>query len=521
MAEPTPQKRRYDPIRRSLGILAVTVLLLTMTSNLVLSSDSRGGSPPDVLFIIVDDLNDWVGCLDGYPGVKTPNIDRLTRRGTLFTNAHCASSVCNPSRTATMTGLNPSTTGIYNNGHWWRPHLPDVVVLPAHFKASGYQVVGGGKTFHHTLGFNPPDSWHRYFHQVADAPWHFDYLVPGEHTSKPGLHWPQGFPLNQIDEVRLGKRPPANYREFDWGPLDKPDREMGDGQMIAWAVDVLGRTHEAPLFLAAGIYRPHLPWYVPRKYFDMYPEEEITLPEVKEDDLDDVPPPGREMAMARYEDFQLIRRTGKYRQAIQSYLASISFADAMVGRLLDALDASPRADDTIVVLWSDHGWHLGEKLHWHKMTLWERATRVPLVIVAPGVTKPAARCTRPVSLVDLYPTLIELCGLAPKKNLDGKSLVPLLRDPAAPWDRPALITYQRGNHAVRSDRWRYIRYADGSEELYDLATDPNEWTNLADRTEQAHVKEDLSRWLPKTDAPNAPGKGAYKFDPQTYQWRRK
>ena len=476
---------------------------------------------PNVLFVIVDDMNDWVGCLGGYPGVRTPNIDRLARRGVLFSNAHCASSVCNPSRTATMTGLRPSTTGIYNNGHWWRPHLPDVVVLPAYFKAHGYHVAGGGKTFHHTLGFNPPDSWDEYFHQVADAPWHFDYLVPGEHTSKPGLHWPEGFPLNQIEEVGLGKRPPMNYREFDWGPFDKPDMEMGDGQMVDWAVKFLERQHERPFFLAAGIYRPHLPWYVPRKYFELYPLGEIQLPAVKDDDLDDVPPAGRTMAMARYEDFQLIKRTDKYRQAVQAYLASISFADAMVGRLLDGLDAAGHASNTVIVLWSDHGWHLGEKQHWHKMTLWERATRVPLVIVAPEVTTEDSKCSRPVSLVDLYPTLTELCGLPPKRELDGTSLVRLLREPSARWDRPALITYQRANHAVRSQRWRYIRYADGSEELYDLENDPHEWTNLADRPEHSEMKQTLGGWLPKTDAANAPAKSAYLFDPDKYRWTRK
>ncbi len=476
---------------------------------------------PNVLFIIVDDMNDWVGCLGGYPVVKTPNIDRLARRGLLFTNAHCASSVCNPSRTATMTGLRPSATGIYNNGHWWRPHLPDAVVLPAYFKAHGYHVAGGGKTFHHTLGFNPPDSWDEYFSQVPDDPWHFDYLVPGEHTSKPGLHWPDGFPLNEIEEVRLGKRPPANYREFDWGPFDKPDMEMGDGQMVDWALEFMDNQRDCPFFLAAGVYKPHLPWYVPRKYFEMYPLEKIQLPPVKDDDLDDVPPPGRKMAMARYEDFELVKRSGKYRQAVQAYLASISFADAMVGQLLDGLEAGGHASDTVIVLWSDHGWHLGEKLHWHKMTLWERATRVPLVIVAPGMTGEDSRCSRPVSLVDLYPTLIELCGLPPKEELDGTSLVPLLRDPSARWEQPALITYQRGNHAVRSERWRYIRYADGSEELYDMETDPNEWTNLADRPQHAAVKGGLARWLPKTDAPSAPGKSSYVFDPKEYRWARK
>jgi arylsulfatase A-like enzyme len=333
-------------------------------------------------------------------------------------------------------------------------------------------------------------------------------------------HWPPGFPLNGLDRV-TDVPGPVNPNEFDWGPFDKPDLEMGDGRLTVWADRLLSREHEQPLFLAVGTFRPHLPWYAPRPYFEQYPIEDVQLPKVKEDDLDDVPGAGKRFAAARRRDFDLILHTGKWREAVQAYLASISFADALVGRLLDALDAGGQAEKTIIVLWSDHGWHLGEKGHWHKMTLWEEATRVPLVIVAPGVTRPGTRSTRPVSLVDLYPTLIDLCGLEPKKDLDGTSLVPLLEDPEAKWDRPALITYLRGNHAVRSRRWRYIRYADGGEELYDHANDPDEWTNLADRPELADVKRRLSGWLPKTDAPDAPTKRAYEFDLKKYDWTRK
>jgi len=484
-------------------------------------ADDDGGRRPNVLFISVDDMNDWVGHLGGYKGtIHTPNLDRLAKRGVAFANAHCPAPVCNPSRTAIMTGLRPSTTGIYHNGHWWRPHLPDAVTIPQHFRANGYLTVGGGKVFHHTLGFNPLDQWDHFQPQVQDGHWHFDYPVPGQHVAKPGLHWPEGFPLSGIARVREGKRPPVNYREFDWGPFDKPDREMGDGRMVQWALDVLGQRHAKPFFLAAGIYRPHLPWYAPRKYFDLYPLDQIALPPLKEDDLDDVPPAGRKIAAQRSVDFALVREAKQYRRAVQAYLASISFADALVGRLLDTLDASPYARNTVVVLWSDHGWHLGEKGTWHKMTLWERGTHVPFIIAAPGHAA-GARCQRPVGLVSIYPTLIELCGLPARPELDGVSLVPLLKDPRAKWERPALMTYRRGNHAVRGERWRYIRYANGDEELYDLAADPNEWTNLAADPRHAAVKERLDRWLPKTDAPNAPSKGAYRFDPETYTWRKR
>lgn len=492
----------------------------------VTSVFSRGSAAskrkPNVLFISLDDMNDWIGPLGGYSGkVHTPNLDRLARQGTTFTNAHSPSTVCNPSRTAIMTGLRPSTTGIYNNGQWWRPALPDVVTMPEHFRANGYHAEGGGKIFHHTLGNNPPGLWDNYYPQVQDSPWHYVYPLPGQHAPKKGVHWPEGFPLNGIENVKLGKKPPANYREFDWGPFDKSDLDMGDGQMVRWAVDFLKKTHEKPFFLAAGTFRPHLPWYVPRKYFDLYPLDQIKLPAVKTDDLDDVPAAGREMAEARLADFELIKKTGKYKEAVRAYLASISFADALVGLLLDALEKSRYRDNTIIVVWSDHGWHLGEKGAWHKRTLWERATHVPFFIVAPGVTEPGSTCDHPVNLIDIYPTLIDLCGLKAKPELNGTSLAPLLKDPKAKWDRPSVITNERGNHAIRDKRWRYIRYNDGTEELYDHDSDPHEWTNLAMDPKYNSVKKRLARWLPKSDAPPALSKSSYIFDPDSYTWTRK
>ena len=477
---------------------------------------------PNVLFIAVDDMNDWISLLGGYSGqVHTPNFDRLGRMGVTFTNAHSPSTVCNPSRTAIMTGLRPSTTGVYNNGQWWRAALPDVVTMPECFRKNGYLAEGGGKIFHHTLGNNPPGLWDNYHPQIQDSPWHYDYPVPGQHVSKRGLHWPEGFPLNGIKNVRLGKRPPLNYREFDWGPFDKSEFEMGDGRMVRWAMDFLERPHKKPFFLAAGIYRPHLPWYVPKKYFDLYSPDKIKLPEVKEDDLDDVPAAGREMANARHADFQLVTKEGKYAEAVRAYLASISYADALVGHLLDALEESSHKDNTIVVVWSDHGWHLGEKGAWHKKTLWQRATHVPFFIVAPGLTRVGSVCSRPVNLIDIYPTLVDLCGLKSDKKLDGRSLVPLLRNPTAPWERPSVITLGQGNHAVRSERWRYIRYSDGTEELYDCKSDPHEWKNLAGKTEFDSIKRDLAKWIPESDASPAPSKSAYHFDPDTYSWSRK
>ncbi len=426
---------------------------------------------PNVLMIPVDDLNDWVGCLGGHPQARTPNVDRLASRGVNFTRAYCAAPSCNPSRVGLLTGLRPSSTGVYGNRQPFRPVLPDAVTLPQHFMANGYRVVGGGKVFH---GSHPDrDSWHDYF------------------SRRPGPLPPKK-PLNGLEGAG----------NVDWGPLDVDDDAMGDWKMAEWAAGELAKDHDRPFFLAAGIIRPHLPWYAPKKYFDLFPLDAIELPNVNEDDLDDIPPAGKKMAGTRLH--RTIVDAGRWKSAVQAYLACSAFADACVGRLLDALEQSAYADNTVVVLWGDHGWHLGEKLHWKKFALWEDATRNPFIIAGPGVAKPGTRCHRTASLMDVYPTLVELCGLSPKPGLEGRSLAPLLNDPASAWDSPALTTFGRGNHSVRSERWRYIRYRDGSEELYDHENDELEWHNLAGKPELAEVKAGLAQWLPKTDAPDAP-----------------
>ena len=462
---------------------------------------------PNVLMIIADDLNDWIGCLQGHPDVKTPNIDRLARRGLLFTNAHCAAPVCNPSRIATFTGRRPSTSGAYGNDVVWHQVMPGITTIPSHFKANGYHVAGGGKVYHHPPGFNRRSDWHEYFDQQFDS--HYQTLwASGGDTKK--FAFPEGFPLNGLPAVKALARPPQNSNEFDWGPFDKSDDEMGDARMVQWAEKFLRNPPAQPFFFAAGIYRPHLPWYAPRKYFEMYPEDRVTPPPLKDDDLDDLPEGGRRMAADRAEDLVMVKQAGQYRRIIQAYLANITFCDALVGRLLDALDASAAAKNTIVVLWSDNGFHFGEKNHLHKFTLWERSTRLPFILAVPGLTRTESRTARPVGFVDLFPTLNELCGLPPVPGLDGQSLVPLLRDPQRTWEQPALTTHGQGNHALRNERWRYIRYADGGEELYDHDNDPNEWTNLAGRPEFAAVKAGLAKWLPRTDTPTLSKKGKKK-----------
>lgn len=492
------------------------VLLILLSCGYSVAAEQQSPKP-NVLFLCVDDMKDWVNCLGGYEGtVHTPNIDRLAKRGMLFTNAHCASPKCAPSRAAILTGMRPSTTGLYDNGHWWLPNLPDVVTIPRHFHNHGYRVVVAGKIFHHTAGNHPPNQWDDFLRLTfQEDPW-FRGVQLNYPWSKPGPR-PDGFPFSGVKG--LG-------HENDWGSLPIADNKYDDVRTADYAVRFLKERQDdnrpfgsAPFFLACGLFRPHLPWYVPKKYFDLYPLDEIVLPKVRDNDLDDLPSEALGFAKAQRADLETIRNAGKWKHAVRAYLASITCADAQLGRVLDALDQSPHAKNTIIVLWSDHGWHLGEKMHWHKSTLWEEATRVPFVISAPGF-QPSS-CQHPVSLLDIYPTLVELAGLKEIESLDGVSLAPLLRNATAEWKRPAVVEYLRGNAAVRSSRYRYIRYHNGGEELYDLKSDPHEWNNLAASPDHAGAKKELAGWITEKWAESAPTKNAFHFDYKTFTWTSK
>ncbi|MCX6608085.1 MAG: sulfatase [Acidobacteria bacterium] len=442
---------------------------------------SAAPAKPNVLFIAVDDLNDWISCLGGHPQSKTPNFDRLAAMGTLFTSAHCAAPLCNPSRAALMTGIHPSSSGVYTNNQPWRGAklLAKAVTLPQYFTANGYRSIGSGKTYHDS--YADPESWEAYF--------------PTKKQQKPVDPKPAKLPANGLPGGNL-----------DWGPLTVTDEAMGDHKVVDWVTGQMNAKQDKPLFLACGLYKPHLPWHIPQKYFDLYPLDSIILPKINGDDLDDVPPIGKKFAKPN-GDHKMVTDAGLWKQGVQAYLAAIAFADAELGRLLDAYDKSEFKKNSVIVLWSDHGWHLGEKLHWRKFSLWEEATHNVLMMVAPGLTKPNTRCDRTVSLMDVYPTLVDLCGLPKRPELEGVSLRPLLTNPNAAWDRPAVTTYFRNNHSVRSDAWRYIRYEDGTEELYDRVKDPLEWKNLAADPKLAPVKLKLAKWLPTVNAENAPSDG--------------
>lgn len=448
---------------------------------------------PNVLFISVDDLNDWIGCLGGHPQAKTPNIDRLAASGVLFTNAHCAAPACNPSRTAIMTGLSPHRSGLYDNRQKMREVLPDAVLMPKYFTDHGYWSAGSGKILHY---FIDAASWDEYF--------------PPKKGEDP-------FPRTLYPEKRpvsLPRGGPWQYNETDWGGLDATDEEFGGDWLVSkWIGEQLAREHEKPFFLACGIYRPHEPWFVPQKYFDQFPLEDIQLPVgYRADDLDDLPPAGKRRGPNRY--FAHIQKQGQWKKGIQGYLASISFADAMIGRVMDALENGPNKDNTIVVLWSDHGWHLGEKQHWQKYTAWRVCTRVPLIVRVPaGVpglsegTKAGSRCTKPVNLLSLFPTLTDLAGLPKKKDNDGPSIVPLLKNPQADWPH-ASVTYlsEPGSVGLSTENWRLIHYANGEEELYDSRKDRFEWTNLAGLPEHQEKLKELRALVPTAFAKKIPAK---------------
>lgn len=420
---------------------------------------------PNVLFFVLDDLNDWIGALGGHPQALTPNIDRLAARGVLFTNAQASAPVCNPSRTAVLTGIAPHRSGLYGQAPNFRDAWPETVTLPQRLRSFGYEALGAGKVFHYA----DPSSWSAYF---------------------PSKEAPTAEDSVSLRQLETKWRVAGGYSA---AAVEAPASSFGDGKVADWVCATLKRPPAQPFFVACGLERPHVPWVAPAASFAKFPLDEVRLPATKSGDLDDVPAAGRAMG-----DRPAVKPE-QARLSVQAYLACISFVDDLVGQVLDALDASPCAKNTIVVFWSDHGFHLGEKQHWAKQTLWEESTRVPLIVVAPGVLA-GQRCARPVSLLDLYPTVMELCGLPIPEGLDGQSLVPLLKDAEAPWERPALTTSGFQSHALRSSRWRYIRYADGSEELYDHELDPNEWTNLAGEARLEPVKAELARWLPKENA---------------------
>ena len=477
-------------------------------------SSSGKANHPNVIFFALDDLCDWVGPL-GYQQAVTPNMDALARSGTTFTNAHTAGTFCAPSRTAIFTGRHASTTGCYTTQVYFHDH-PHIRPLQSAFKEGGYRTFGAGKLFHHPAGFVDLRGWDAFFvrnQQQRQSGW------PLESWSEE-TPIPQPYPNSRYNQGQV----PANQFFLEWGrvPNDR-EEEMADTIRTNWACEVLRQHHDQPFFLALGLYTPHFPNYAPAKYFDLYDVESIEPPPYKADDLEDLPDRIRIAKTHRKRIHERLVETGSLKEAIHGYLASVSYADAMLGRLLKALQESPYADNTIVVLWSDHGYHHGEKSDWGKHNLWERTSNVPLIWAGPGVSQ-GEQIETTVSLIDLYPTLVEMCGLPALEGLDGTSLANVLREPRSATDRNVLLPYMDPEgYAIINESWRYIHYSDGSEELYDVQRDPHEWDNLAEDRAFRTVINELQASSPKEFA--APGLSRDKLRLQTsgeqFQWRLK
>jgi iduronate 2-sulfatase len=439
---------------------------------------------PNVLFIAVDDLNDWIGCIGGHPNTKTPNIDKLASQGTLFTNAHCQAPICGPSRASLMTGLLPSTTGIYgmvgdNRIRESNDATRICTFLPEYFKQYGYKTMGIGKLFHN----HAPEG-------VFDVS---SGRIPGFGPApKKRLKW----------DGKSG--PDHGGTSTDWGAFPNEDKEMPDYLSAQWTIERLGENHEKPFFLAVGFLRPHVPWHVPQKWFDKFPPDQLETPPYLPNDYDDIPEIGKQIA-----DLPMMPTTewaiehNEWRNIVQAYLACVSFVDFYIGEILTALEKSRYADNTIIVLWADHGYFIGEKNRFGKHAIWERATRAPLIISAPGYKKGQVS-GKPVGMIDIYPTLLDLCNFQSNSQNEGHSLKPLLMDPNADWPHVTITTYGRNNHAIRDEFFRYIHYEDGSEELYDHRNDNDEWYNLANEKNYQTEKERLKQFLPEINRPWAP-----------------
>ncbi len=452
----------------------MTVSMKWLFLSLALSMSAFAADKPNVLFIAIDDLNDWTGFSGGHPQAQTPNMDTLAKQGTVFTHAYCSAPACGPSRTSLMYGIYPHKSGSYGHHATYDPKnlLPrSRLPLNLSFQENGYYTAGCGKIFHY-----------------AEKRGWDDYV--------------SNFPGKQVKVTSLGSKRPLS----DWktGVIDtESDSDTSDGQLTDWAIKQLQKEHAKPFFIALGLRKPHLPWVAPKKYFDLYDSAKIQLPPSPHDDLKDVPAAGKAFAhnilgFFKIDDHQaILAHEGAWKKLVHAYLATTSFTDSNVGRVLDALEKSPYLDNTIIVLWGDHGWHLGEKEHWRKMTLWERGTRVPFIIKMPGGNSHGKKVEAAVSLQDIYPTLVDLCQLKMEQQLDGSSLKPLLENTEAAWTKPVLMSHGPGNFAVRQGPWRLIHYANGSEELYNISKDPQELTNLATHPEFSPTIKTLRAAIPQ------------------------
>ncbi len=508
------------------------LLCYALTSAFVATSLLRAAeSRPNVLFMICDDLNDWALHPPGHPKAKTPNMDRLRKRSVNFTNAHVVVPVCGPSRKCLFAGLYPQTMNDYGFARWRSVRgLKGCVPLPLHFRNNGYNTYGTGKLLHEGAG---GDFYTAYGIAPDYGPWPWTGKGKPANTPHPAQYetWIKHLPAHMHRDLNYG--PLSNVPHWQKGALPgipgakgwyyenrKPFRYMNDEDRdktpdeisADWAIDILKKKHDRPFYLGVGFIRPHTPLYAPRKYFDLFPLEDIQVPPYLKDDLADCASVLRKRWGWGFKKYEALIRAGDvkaWKEWVQAYLACMAFVDDQIGKVLDALEASPYRDKTIVVLTGDNGYHVGEKNCIQKWHLWDESTRVPLFVYLPGGRGNGRSCSHPVSLIDVYPTLTDLCGLPEHPNkgrsdirLEGHSLRPFLESPQREeWNGPsvALMGIRDGNanphFSVRSRRYRYTLCGNAEEELYDHENDPNEWTNLADRLEHGETKKGLREEL--------------------------
>jgi iduronate 2-sulfatase len=434
----------------------------------------------NVLFIATDDLNTTLGCF-GNNFIKTPNIDRLAKRGVVFKNAHCQVPWCSPSRSSLMTGLRPDSVKVHNLQTHFRSTVPDVVTLPQYFKNNGYHAARIGKIYHYgnpseigTNGLDDSISWHERVNPIGQG---------------------------RLEEDKITNlTPKKNFgNAMAYWASTGTDEEQTDGKVATEAIRILNERKKEPFFLAVGFYSPHCPFVAPKKYFDLYDTSKIVLPYSNLADSVKFPKLAFNPTHTPYlwQDRPDLKKT-----IIQAYFASISFMDAQVGRILDELDRLGLAENTVIVFWSDHGYQLSEHGQWMKQSLWEEATKTPLIVVDPKLPPQYNGCSRTVELLDIYPTLTDLCNLPKPNHLMGASLKPLMLNPLQQWDRPAYsqVLRTQGNvmgRTVRTETWRYTEWGDGKYgvELYDLTKDPKEQNNLGAAEGYAAIKQEMRQLL--------------------------